>query len=75
MIDNIEKNMLSAVEYVEQAKQETKQAVVYQKSARRVRCSLFFLLFHLGFSANNFLLFNKHLTNRSILFYLSLGAP
>ena len=45
MIDNIEKNLLSAVDYVEQAKNETKQAVVYQKSARRVRIN-FFLVFY-----------------------------
>ena len=37
MIDNIENNMRSTCEYVEQAKAETKQAVVYQKAARRVR--------------------------------------
>ncbi|CAF0788128.1 unnamed protein product [Brachionus calyciflorus] len=37
MIDNIERNMSQATEYVEQAKSETKQAVVYQKKARRVR--------------------------------------
>jgi t-SNARE complex subunit (syntaxin) len=43
MIDNIEKNMLSAVDYVEQAKAETKQAVVYQKKARRVRIQFYSL--------------------------------
>ena len=37
MIDNIENNINSTVNYVEQAKEETKQAVVYQKKARRVR--------------------------------------
>ena len=37
MIDNIERNMSAAVDYVEQAKTETKAAVVYQKKARRVR--------------------------------------
>jgi len=37
MIDNIERNILQTVDYVENAKTETKQAVVYQKKARRVR--------------------------------------
>ena len=37
MIDNIERNMDSAKEYVEVAKTETKSAVVYQSKARRVR--------------------------------------
>ena len=37
MIDNIERNMSQAVDYVEQAKTETKAAVIYQKKARRVR--------------------------------------
>lgn len=37
MIDNIERNITQATEYVEQAKTETKQAVIYQKKARRVR--------------------------------------
>lgn len=35
MIDNIERNMSQAVDYVEQAKTETKAAVIYQKKARR----------------------------------------
>lgn len=39
MIDNIERNIMQTVDYVENAKQETKQAVVYQKKARRVRTS------------------------------------
>lgn len=39
MIDNIERNFAQAAEYVAQAKNETKQAVVYQKKARRVRIS------------------------------------
>ena len=37
MIDSIAKNMMSAVDYVEQAKTETTKAVVFQKKARRVR--------------------------------------
>jgi syntaxin 1B/2/3 len=37
MIDNIERNMSQATDYVEQAKTETKQAVIYQSKARRVR--------------------------------------
>lgn len=37
MIDNIERNILQTVDYVENAKTETKQAVTYQKKARRVR--------------------------------------
>lgn len=36
MIDNIERNILQTVDYVENAKTETKQAVTYQKKARRV---------------------------------------
>lgn len=41
MIDNIERNITQASEYVEQAKTETKQAVIYQKKARRVRTFFF----------------------------------
>ena len=37
VIDNIAKNMQSTVEYVEQAKEETKKAIVYQTKARKVR--------------------------------------
>ena len=37
MIDNTENNINSTVDYVAQAKEETKQAAVYQKKARRVR--------------------------------------
>lgn len=37
MIDNIEKNVNNAVEYVGQAKVETKKAVRYQTQTRRVR--------------------------------------
>jgi len=37
MIDNIEKNVNNAVEYVDHAKVETKKAVRYQTQARRVR--------------------------------------
>jgi t-SNARE complex subunit (syntaxin) len=36
MVDNIERNMMSAVSYIETAKAETKAAVVYQTKARRV---------------------------------------
>lgn len=39
MIDNIEKNVTNAVDYVGQAKVETKKAVRYQTQARRVRRS------------------------------------
>jgi hypothetical protein len=37
MINNIEKNVSSAAEYIGVAKVETKKAVRYQKAARRVR--------------------------------------
>lgn len=37
MINNIEKNVNNAVEYVGHAKVETKKAVRYQTQARRVR--------------------------------------
>ena len=37
MIDNIERNIMATVSYVEVAKNETKAAVVYQSKARRVR--------------------------------------
>lgn len=37
MVNNIEKNVSCAVEYVGMANVETKKAVVYQKKARRVR--------------------------------------
>lgn len=36
MINNIEKNVMSAADYVEQAKEETKKATKYQSKARRV---------------------------------------
>lgn len=36
MIDNIEKNVMNAADYVEHAKEETKKAVKYQSKARRV---------------------------------------
>ncbi len=36
MIDNIERNIMATVAYVEQANIETKAAVVYQSKARRV---------------------------------------
>ncbi|XP_048838422.1 syntaxin-1A-like isoform X4 [Brienomyrus brachyistius] len=35
LVDNIEKNVLSAEEYVEKAKEDTKKAVKYQSKARR----------------------------------------
>uniref|UniRef100_A0A8C5E5B4 Syntaxin-2-like n=1 Tax=Gouania willdenowi TaxID=441366 RepID=A0A8C5E5B4_GOUWI len=35
MVDNIEKNVANAAEYIYQAKEETKKAVRYQKKARR----------------------------------------
>ncbi|XP_023576395.1 syntaxin-2 isoform X1 [Octodon degus] len=38
MINNIEKNVMNATEYVEHAKEETKKAVRYQSKARRRRC-------------------------------------
>ena len=41
MIDRIEFNVDSAVEYVDRAKSDTKKAVKYQSKARKVR-------FHLG---------------------------
>ena len=44
MIDNIERNILQTVDYVENAKTETKQAVTYQKKARRVRLTIYILL-------------------------------
>lgn len=36
MINNIEKNVMNASDYVEHAKEETKKAVKYQSKARRV---------------------------------------
>lgn len=36
MINNIEKNVMNAADYVEHAKEETKKAVKYQSKARRV---------------------------------------
>lgn len=36
MINNIEKNVMNATDYVEHAKEETKKAVKYQSKARRV---------------------------------------
>lgn len=64
MIDNIERNIGQATEYVEQAKIETKQAVTYQKKARRVR--IFFLqLFHKSLSKN---------CSTNLITYLSLSS-
>lgn len=39
MINNIERNVMNASDYVEHAKEETKKAVKYQSKARRV-CSV-----------------------------------
>lgn len=36
MINNIEKNVMNAADYVEHAKEETKKAIKYQSKARRV---------------------------------------
>ena len=36
MVDNIEKNVSNAAEYILRAKEETKKAVRYQKKSRRV---------------------------------------
>ncbi|NXX52596.1 STX2 protein, partial [Scopus umbretta] len=36
MVNNIEKNVMNASDYVEHAKEETKKAVKYQSKARRV---------------------------------------
>lgn len=36
MVNNIEKNVLNAEEYIYRAKEETKKAVRYQKKSRRV---------------------------------------
>ncbi|KAF1655284.1 Syntaxin-2, partial [Eudyptes chrysocome] len=38
MINNIEKNVMNASDYVEHAKEETKKAVKYKSKARRVCC-------------------------------------
>lgn len=35
MINNIEKNVMNAADYVEHAKEETKKAIKYQSKARR----------------------------------------
>lgn len=43
MINNIEKNVMNASDYVEHAKEETKKAVKYQSKARRV-CYLFIIV-------------------------------
>ncbi len=40
MIDRIEYNVLSAADYIETAKTETRKAVRYQSSARRVSTGL-----------------------------------
>lgn len=36
MINNIEKNVMNAADYVEHAKEETKKAIKYHSKARRV---------------------------------------
>lgn len=38
MINNIEKNVMNASDYVEHAKEETKKAVKYKSKAQRVCC-------------------------------------
>jgi len=48
MVDNIERNMDSAVDYVAQAKEETKAAVVYQKKARRKKVYLIIIAIVVG---------------------------
>ncbi len=54
MIDNIERNIMATVSYVEVAKNETKAAVVYQSKARRVRVNFkkqqFFFFFFFFFN-------------------------
>lgn len=37
MVNNIEKNVENATDYIEHAKEETKKAVKYQSKSRRVR--------------------------------------
>lgn len=36
MVNNIERNVVNSVDYVERAKEETKKAIKYQSKARRV---------------------------------------
>jgi hypothetical protein len=36
MVNNIERNVVNSVDYVEHAKEETKKAIKYQSKARRV---------------------------------------
>lgn len=36
MVNNIERNVMNAADYVEHAKEETKKAIKYQSKARRV---------------------------------------
>jgi len=43
MVNNIEKNVMNASDYVEHAKEDTKKAVKYQSKARRV-CYLFVIV-------------------------------
>lgn len=40
MVNNIERNVMNAADYVEHAKEETKKAIKYQSKARRVSCAL-----------------------------------
>lgn len=35
MVNNIERNVVNSVDYVERAKEETKKAIKYQSKARR----------------------------------------
>ena len=55
VIDNIAKNMQTTVEYIEEAKEETKKAVVFQGKARRVRMTFFFIF---GFKFDFYFFFN-----------------
>ncbi|OBS58042.1 hypothetical protein A6R68_10838, partial [Neotoma lepida] len=43
MVNNIERNVMNAVDYVEHAKEETKKAIKYQSKARRVGHSSYHL--------------------------------
>lgn len=40
MVNNIERNVMNAADYVEHAKEETKKAIKFQSKARRVSCAL-----------------------------------
>lgn len=73
MIDNIERNILATVDYVESAKTETKQAVTYQKKARRVRLINIIRFYFTPFIVPSFMIY-KWSDNLDLETYLAANS-